>query len=84
MRNGTLRNRDAAVADDENFDRKVALWELVLRLLIRNPRDSFVAIVATAAVHAMCLILLSPPNYLRPTRGPVRGAQMRVTARTHS
>jgi peptidoglycan hydrolase-like protein with peptidoglycan-binding domain len=68
VRNGTLRNRDAAVADDEDFDRKVALWELVLRLLIRNPRDSFVAIVAAAAVAAIVIngLLLQPGPHPAP------------------
>jgi peptidoglycan hydrolase-like protein with peptidoglycan-binding domain len=69
VRNGASRNRGAAVADDEDFDlRKGVLRTLVMRLLMRNPRDSFVAIIAAAAVAAIVIngLFLQPGPHPAP------------------
>lgn len=69
MRNGALRNRGAAAADDDDFDlRRGMLWALVGRWLMRNPRDSFVAMLAAAAVSAIFIngLFLQPGPHPAP------------------
>jgi peptidoglycan hydrolase-like protein with peptidoglycan-binding domain len=69
VRNGVLRNQRAATADDEHFDlSKGLLGQLVMRLLARNPRDFFVAIVAAGAVTAIFVngLFLQPGPHPAP------------------
>ena len=69
MRNGSGRNQRAVVAEHEDFDLgRGILRALVMRLLMRNPRDSFVAIVATAAVAAIFIngLFLQPGPHPAP------------------
>jgi hypothetical protein len=68
VRNGTLRNR-AAVADDEDSDLdRGTLLTFLTGLLMRNPRDSFVAIIAAAAVAAIVVngLFLQPGPHPAP------------------
>jgi hypothetical protein len=68
VRNGTLRNR-ATVADDDDsdLDRGSAL-SLLTGMVMRNPRDSLVAMVAAAAVAAIFIngLFLQPGPHPAP------------------
>jgi peptidoglycan hydrolase-like protein with peptidoglycan-binding domain len=67
VRNGALANQRAA--DDEDPDvGGAALHSLLLGWLLRNPRDSIVAIIATAAVAAIVIngLFLQPGPHPAP------------------
>jgi hypothetical protein len=70
VRNGSVRNQRAAAADDdEHFDlSKGLLGQLVMRVVTRNPRDSFIAIIAAGAVAAIFIngLFLQPGPHPAP------------------
>ena len=69
MRNGTLRNQRVEEADDEGSDvGATTLRALLLGLVLRNPRDAVVAVIATAAIGAIFIngLFLQPGPHPAP------------------
>jgi peptidoglycan hydrolase-like protein with peptidoglycan-binding domain len=67
--NGAVRNRRSAAADDEDPVLSSGLLRaLVVRWLTRSPRDSFVAILASAAIAAIFIngLFLQPGPHPAP------------------